>query len=207
MSQTMTESVALGVLGISVPAGSHLCVFFRGTSGLEDIVLPFLAEGIRANDRCLCILESRVPSDVLSGLALQVDVGPPIATGQLELATPPQAYLRSGRFSTEDMLGYWADEAAATRSSGNFSLTRATGEMPSVLNQPAGRAEFFRYEARLNEVIATYPQVILCLYDLERFGAEVLMDALRTHPMVVVDGMVHDNPYYVEPGKFLVGRN
>jgi hypothetical protein len=25
--------------------------------------------------------------------------------------------------------------------------------------------------------------------------------------MVVVDGMVHDNPYYVEPGKLLVGRN
>jgi nucleotide-binding universal stress UspA family protein len=51
-----------------------------------------------------------------------------------------------------------------------------------------------------------YPQVILCLYDLERFGAEVLMDALRTHPMVIVDGMVHDNPYYIEPGKFLARR-
>jgi hypothetical protein len=24
--------------------------------------------------------------------------------------------------------------------------------------------------------------------------------------MVIVDGMVHDNPYYIEPGKFLVGR-
>ena len=207
MAQTMTESVALGVLGISVPAGTHLCVFVRGTSGLEEIVLPFLAEGIRANDKCLAILESRGGTDVLSGLALQVDVGPSVATGQLELVTPPEAYLRSGRFSTEDMLGYWADEAAATRSSGNFTLTRATGEMPSVLDQPAGRAEFFRYESMLNDVIPTYPQVILCLYDLERFGGEVLMDALRTHPMVVVDGMVHDNPYYVEPGKFLVGRN
>ncbi len=207
MAQTTTQSVALGVLGISVPAGTHLCVFFRGTSGLEEIVLPFLAEGIRADDKCLCVLESRVPSDVLSGLALQVDVGTSVADGQLELATPAEAYLRSGQFSTEDMLGYWADEAAATRSGGNFTLTRATGEMPSVLDQPAGRAEFFRYESRLNDVIPTYPQVILCLYDLERFGGEVLMDALRTHPMVVVDGMVHDNPYYVEPGKFLVGRN
>jgi hypothetical protein len=207
MSESMTESVALGVLGISVPAGTHLCVFVRGSSGLEDIVLPFLAEGIRANDRCLCILESRVPSDVLSRLALQVDVGPSVATGQLELATPPEAYLRSGQFSTEDMLGYWADEAAATRSRGNFSLTRATGEMPSILGHPAGRAEFFRYESMLNTVIPKYPQIILCLYDLERFGAEVLMDALRTHPMVVVDGMVHDNPYYVEPGKFLAARN
>ena len=207
MAQTTTQSVALGILGISVPAGTHLCVFFRGTPGLEEIVLPFLAEGIRANDKCLAVLESRGASDVLSGLALQVDVGTSVADGQLELATPADAYLRSGQFSTEDMLGYWADEAAATRSGGNFTLTRATGEMPSVLDQPAGRAEFFRYESMLNDVIPTYPQVILCLYDLERVGGEVLMDALRTHPMVVVDGMVHDNPYYVEPGKFLVGRN
>jgi hypothetical protein len=35
---------------------------------------------------------------------------------------------------------------------------------------------------------------------------EVLMDTLRTHPMVIVDGMVHDNPYSIEPSKFLVER-
>jgi hypothetical protein len=202
----MTEPVALGILGLAVPRGSHICTFYRGPSGRDEIVLPFLAEGIRARDKCLCILESALPSEVLSKLALQVDVGPPVETGQLELATPAEAYLRSGAFSTEDMIDYWGEEAAATETDGDFSLTRATGEMPSVVNQPAGRAEFFRYEAKLNEVIPSYPQVILCLYDLERFGAEVLMDALRTHPTVAVDGMVHDNPYYIEPGKYLARR-
>jgi hypothetical protein len=49
--------------------------------------------------------------------------------------------------------------------------------------------------------------VILCLYDLERFGSEVLMDVLRTHPRVIVDDMVHDNPYYIEPGKYLARRS
>lgn len=29
------------------------------------------------------------------------------------------------------------------------------------------------------------------------------MDALRTHPMVVVDAMTHDNPYYIDPGELL----
>jgi hypothetical protein len=43
-----------------------------------------------------------------------------------------------------------------------------------------------------------------CLNDLQRFGAEVLMDTLWTHPMVVVvDSMVHDNPYYIDPGELL----
>jgi hypothetical protein len=26
---------------------------------------------------------------------------------------------------------------------------------------------------------------------------------LRTHPMVIVDGMIHENPFDVEPGAFL----
>ena len=202
----MTESMALGVFGLSVPVGTHLCIFFRGASGVDEIVLPFLAEGIRANDKCLAILESRMPSDLLAGLALQIDVGPSDATGQLELVTRAEVYLRSGHFSTQEMLDYWADEAAATRSGGNFCLTRATGEMPSVLDQPAGRPEFFRYEAMLNDVLPKNPQVILCLDDLERFGAEVLMDALRTHPTVIVDGMVHDSPYYLAPDKLVAGR-
>ena len=103
-------------------------------------MLPFLAEGIRADDKCLAILESRMPSDLLAGLALQIDVGPSVATGQLELATPAKSCLRSGHFSTQEMLDYWAYEAAATRSGGNFSLARATGEMPSILDHPrAGR--------------------------------------------------------------------
>jgi hypothetical protein len=167
--------------------------------------MPFLAEGIRTGQKCICILESLAPADVVARLGSQVDLGRSVETGQLELASPAEAYLRTGKFSTDDMLAYWQDAATATLSGGEFSLTRATGEMPSVLDQPGGRAEFFRYEARLTEFITSFPQVILCLYDLQRFGAEVLMDALRTHPMVVVDGMVHDNPYCIDPSEFLGG--
>jgi MEDS: MEthanogen/methylotroph, DcmR Sensory domain len=198
----MTETVPLGLLGLHVPRGTHICSFYQGAHGRDEIVLPFLAEGIRSKDKCLCILESIDPPDVLARLGHQVDVGSSVETGQLELATPADAYLRSGTFSAEDMLDYW-QAAEETQAEEGFSLTRATGEMPSELNQPAGRSEFFRYEAKLNEVIPNYALVILCLYDLERFGADVLMDTLRTHPRVVVDGMVHENPYYIGPGKFL----
>jgi hypothetical protein len=33
----------------------------------------------------------------------------------------------------------------------------------------------------------------------------VLMDVLRSHPVTVVDGMLHDNPYYVPPDTLLGG--
>jgi MEDS: MEthanogen/methylotroph, DcmR Sensory domain len=201
----MTGPQSLTIMNRSVPSGTHICAFYSGPAGRDDVVMPFLADGIRAGNKCICVLESLSAADVLVRLDRQVDLGRSVETGQLELATPADAYLLSGTFSTDDMLSYWQQAAAAVSGGKRSGMLRATGEMPSVLDRPDGRTEFFRYEARLTGVLASLPVVILCLYDLQRFGAEVLMDTLRTHPVVVVDGMMHDNPYYVDPGEFLGG--
>jgi hypothetical protein len=202
----MTGPQSLTIMNRLVPSGTHICAFYSGPAGRDDVVMPFLADGIRAGQKCICVLESLAPVDVLVRLDRQVDLGRTVQTGQLELVTPADSYLRSGTFSTDAMLSYWQHAAAAAQGAMGSGMLRATGEMPSVLDHPDGRTEFFRYEARLNGCVASLPAVILCLYDLQRFGAEVLMDTLRTHPMVVVDDMVHDNPYYVDPGEFLRGR-
>jgi hypothetical protein len=68
-----------------------------------------------------------------------------------------------------------------------------------------GRRQFIRYEARLTEFVTDLPELLLCLYDLRLSGAEMLMDVLRTHPVAVVDGMLHDNPYHVPPGTLFGG--
>ena len=36
-----------------------------------------------------------------------------IETGQLEVGTPADSYLRSGTFSADEMIDYWGEEAAA----------------------------------------------------------------------------------------------
>lgn len=59
----MTEKVPLGLLGLHVPRGTHICSFCRGAQGRDEIILPFLAEGIRSQDKCLCILDSIDPQE------------------------------------------------------------------------------------------------------------------------------------------------
>jgi hypothetical protein len=159
----MTGPQSLTIMNRSVPSGTHICAFYSGAAGRDDVVMPFLADGIRAGHKCICVLESLGPADVLARLDRQVDMGHSVETGQLELTTPADAYRRSGTFSIDDMLSYWQQAAAAAQGTKGSGVLRAMGEMPS------------------------------------------LMDTLWTHPMVVVDSMVHDNPYYIDPGEFLRG--
>jgi len=44
---------------------------------------------------------------------------------------------------------------------------------------------------------------VVCSYDLTRFSASAVVYALRTHPMVIIGGLLQENPFYVEPKDFL----
>ena len=46
----------------------------------------------------------------------------------------------------------------------------------------------------------------MCLYDLEHYGGEILVDILKTHPKVLMGGTVLENLYYLEPDEFLASR-
>jgi hypothetical protein len=165
--------------------------------------MPFLAQGLRTGDKCICVMSSLSPENVLTRLGHHVDLDQSVERGQLELATPADAYLRTGQFDADDMLDFWKETATAAEAA-DYGFARAAGEMPRELDAD-GRRQFMRYEARLTEFVAELPEVILCLYDLRLSGAEVLMDVLRTHPLAIVDGVVHDNPYYVSPDTLLGG--
>ena len=62
--------------------------------------------------------------------------------------------------------------------------------------------ELVGYESALNRVMSDHRQVNLCLYDVTRCSADLVMDVLKTHPKVMRGSMVIDNPYYVEPDEF-----
>ena len=197
----MRPSVHLGFFDRSVPAGSHICVFYSDPATRDEVVMPFLAQGLRTGEKCVCVLASLDPQEVLAQLGHHVDLDLSVERGQLELATPAEAYLPTGQFAPDDMFSFWKETAIAAEAA-DYGIARAAGEMPRELDAD-GRRQFMGYEARLTEFIADLPALILCLYDLRLSGGEVLMDVLRTHPVVIVDGMLHDNPYCVPPDTLL----
>jgi hypothetical protein len=75
--------------------------------------------------------------------------------------------------------------------------------MDWALRDESGVNNLVEYEARLNDVLRKYNDPVICTYDLSKFSATVLVDIMRTHPMVIIGGMLHENPFYVSPDEFL----
>src|SRR6266511_2742173 len=161
----MSATVDLGIGGLEVRSGDHICAFYRGAER-DDVLVPFLEPGLRER------LQRR----------------------QLELVDFDSSYLASGQFVPDQMLEFWDHNVGSALQGGDYRFVRAAGEMTWALGDLPGVDQLVAYESELNRFLPRYSQVILCLYNIERFSGALLLDMLKTHPKVLLGGTVFDNP-------------
>jgi hypothetical protein len=186
-----------GIDAVELEHGDHVCAFFRGGRERDALLLPFLRAGLEHGDKCLAVVDDDATTEVsrLAGGTDQAD--------QLTVFGFDDAYLQDGHFDTDRMLDFWERHAAAAMGEGRYGACRAVGEMTWSQRDAPGVDQLVSYEARLNDFLPRYPQVILCLYDIDRFDGGTIVGMLRTHPKVLIGGEVVVNPYYVSPLAFL----
>jgi hypothetical protein len=202
----MPRTTSLGVAGLTLLEGDHVCAFYRGIAERDELLIPYLRDGLASGDRCVCVVDACDPETVLARLGSVIDVAAPLAGRQLDVLSSRDTYLLGGGFSTDRMLDFWRTQVAAAIDDGGYHFARSVGEMTWALRDAPGVEALLGYESRLNRFLPEYPQVILCLYDLEAFSGDVIVDILKTHPKVLVGGSLIENPYYVEPDEYLAAR-
>jgi DNA-binding CsgD family transcriptional regulator len=193
---------SLGIPGVGgVSPGTHFCALYSGPAERDRLLFPFLDEGLRHGDKCLCLIDDVEPALVRDRVVGQPGPEYSRRSAQLDVERASDAYLRSGEFSVEVMVSFLSESADAAIGD-EFDLFRAAGEMSWVLPGPPGWESLFLYESALNHAVEQMPAILMCLYDLQKFGAEMLVEVLRTHPMVLLDRTVIDNPHYVHPADY-----
>ncbi len=196
------NGLSLGIPGVGdVSPGTHFCALYSGPAERDRLLFPFLEEGLRHGDKCLCRIDAVEPA-LVRDLALgQPGREYPRRSAQLDVERASHTYLRSGVFSIADMMGYLSERVDAAIAD-DFDLLRAAGEMSWVLPGPPGWEDLFLYESALNNVVEEMPAILMCLYDLQKFGVDMLVEVLRTHPLVLLDRTVIDNPDYLHPADY-----
>jgi hypothetical protein len=197
----MTGALPSGIDQVDLQPGSHVCAFYRGDDDRDRLLNGYLSAGLTAGDKCICIVDSLQTQRRLK-IPPGADGEPGRCIGQLDIHLPESTYLAGGEFTTSGMLAFWT-EAIVRAGSDGYSFCRLAGEMTWALRDAPGVEHLVGYESELNRVTACYPVVVLCLYDLDRFSGEVVVNIVKTHPQVLIQGILVENPYHVGPEEYL----
>lgn len=164
--------------------------------------MPFFKEGFDRGEKIFHIVDGRHHDEhVCSCRNWGIDVDKPEKDGQVEIRHWEDAYLKDGYFDGDRMIRVLKEVLDGARA--NYGMTRLMGNMEWALETVPGVTDIIEYETKLNYLLPQYPDPVVCVYDLNRHSGSVVMDILRTHPMVIINGVLQDNPLYVPPDEFL----
>ncbi|MFN8456205.1 MAG: MEDS domain-containing protein [Anaerolineae bacterium] len=161
----------------------HICLFFRNPTEQWEILRPYVLSHLTTGAPVLYIQDGTPPERLTTWLQAEgLDTAALTAQGLLRVLPPTQAYLLTGRFEAQRMLAFMESAILANIAAGHNRIF-ITGEMTWSLGETPGAEQMMAYEALLNPLLEKYPHVtIICQYDLKRFNAASVVDALLTHP-------------------------
>jgi MEDS: MEthanogen/methylotroph, DcmR Sensory domain len=195
------RTVSIGQSEFRCPC--HACAFFNSRDEEYELLLPFAKDGYEAGDRMFQVIAKGDRDERRTRLATSgIDLEKAESAGQLEIRVWEEAYLRGNRFDQHAMLELAESVLREGRDKG-FSVTRFWANMEWALEDLPGVHDIVEYEARANKFLPHYPAFVVCTYDLSKFSAPVVMDIMRTHPQVIIGGILQENPFYVPPDEFL----
>jgi hypothetical protein len=113
-----------------------------------------------------------------------------------------EAHLKGGSFDQDRMMASLEDLIRDHTATGQPPM-RLVGQMGWVFSSPPGIEKLVEYEASVNEVLNRGKTPTVCVYDVRKLSGSMMMDLLRAHPLTVMNGVLHENPFYTPAEELL----
>jgi MEDS: MEthanogen/methylotroph, DcmR Sensory domain len=208
LGKMMADTLDIGMGDYRVSPGAHICALYSASAERDALLRSYVRNGILSGDKCICVLDPAEATQMTQivtsvGDDDDIDLQASTASQQLVLVGASDTTAPSGQFSAADKIGFWKIALAGIMNAAEYQCIRAIGEMSSSLQDVPGEQEVIRFESELNKLLPLYPQVIVCMYNLENVGGAFLVDLVSTHPKVFIKGMLVENPYFLTPEEWL----
>jgi hypothetical protein len=184
-------------IAAEIKPGDHLCVLYRGHSERDRVLLPYLRGGVHAGDKCLFATSDTDANGILADLGDDTDMPAAVRSGQLEVRAAAGRSIPPEDLAISRLIKLWDSRTSAAMDDG-YGFARLGAEARWWMPPAPDAKAFLRYESELNRYLPTYPQTALCLYDMSYFDGSVVVDVVKFHPWVMFNGLVLENPYYLD---------
>jgi MEDS: MEthanogen/methylotroph, DcmR Sensory domain len=181
----------------------HICAFFNDIDEEHRVLRSFIKDGFDRGDKAFHLVNPELREEHLRRLAeAGINVREVLEAGQLEVRPWQEAPLRGGRFDQDTWL-LWFEQVLRSGPAAGYAQTRFLAHMEWALVDLPGVEDLIEFETRVNYIVPKYEDILICSYNLSKVSASVVMDALRTHPVVIIGGLLQENPFFVPPDQFL----
>lgn len=188
--------------GSELTTARHVCAFFSSEEEEYRVLLPFIKGGFDCGDKAVHVVNPGARDGHLARLSSAgIDTAGAAQAGQLQVIINDDMYLVDGRFDADRMLDTF--EQAASGHDPAFPLSRIVCRMDWATQDRSYIEDLIEFESRVNDVWVRHDDAVICTYNLEKFGGDTVIEMIRTHPMIIVGGILHENPFFVPPDAFL----
>jgi hypothetical protein len=182
----------------------HICALFNSMDEHYRVLRAFIRDGFDQGQRAFHLVDPERRKDHVKRLVdAGIDVEEALESGQLEVHPWQDGPLHGDRFDQDTWFERFEQVLQSGPGSG-YAPTRFLAQMEWALVDLPGIDDMIEFETRVNYVVPKHDAVVICSYDLSKFGARTVVYALRTHPVVIIGGLLQENPFYVDPGQLLL---
>jgi hypothetical protein len=180
-------------MGLSLAAGAHVCHLYDNTREQNEVTLQFLKQALDADEAAIHVAAASEPNDWFLKLqAVGVDVREVHDSRRLRVVDNRDWYFPEELSSIYIGRRLWRTISNALS---DFPGVRLVSEMSWTIGTPISPDQLCHWEATKNVVIKDLNVRLLCQFDLQSHSVPELHAALRTHPLVLLDGRLIANPF------------
>ncbi len=197
--------ISLGFTDDPVPEGTHLCLIFTDEQERVDCLLKFLLSGLQSGERTACFsekLDEKTVREFLTRNGISYDERK--EKNAITLSGTSAVYFKDGVFDPERMLKTLTAFYQDAKTQG-FAGARVIGEMTPEVERVPGGERLMEYESRVTMLVCDIPVTAVCQYDAKVFDGATIMNELKVHPKMIVNGAIVKNPFFIEPEVYLKG--
>ncbi|MBN1603681.1 MAG: MEDS domain-containing protein [Chitinispirillaceae bacterium] len=201
---TMTD---LGFASDELPIGTHMCLIYTSEDERRDTLLKFLLSGLRRDERSACFSDKITEAELRFFFKENnILYDERKESGQITLSSPGEVYFKGGFFDPDRIIETLRKFYLDARDAG-LPATRIIGEMVPEIKTTPGGERLLEYESRITILVRTHPVTAICQYNENNFDGKTIMEILKVHPRMIVNGNVIQNPFFIEPEEYLKGLN
>jgi PAS domain S-box-containing protein len=184
--------------------GEHLCHFYDNDTDRQIIALNFIKQGV-AQGEFVVVFGLEPHGGLLAspnGLPLDGQIETALENGKLVVFSKTIEERPDDEFDV-DQFTDWLTRAAeitvqCAENQPNICV-RVLAQMDCILPGTTDTGQLETYEDLVHQYFMANHCIVLCQYNRQIFSPQQLLEALLSHPTLVINHEIHKNFYYTPP--------